>query len=95
MSKQLNIGIIGYGFMGQTHADTINKLDYAQLIAVCDVNEAQFDYAPPGVATYVSADQLLADSTIDTVIIAVPNQLHLEMVTKSAQEQKILFVKNH
>lgn len=88
MAKQLNLGIIGFGFMGQTHAETINGLDYANLKAVCDTNEAQFVYAPDGVATYVSADELLADETIDTVIIAVPNLLHLKMVVKSAKAHK-------
>lgn len=88
MVEQLNIGIIGFGFMGQTHAETIKGLDYANLKAVCDTNEAQFVYAPDGVATYVSADELLADETIDTVIIAVPNLLHLEMVVKSAKAHK-------
>ncbi|MGL9730705.1 Gfo/Idh/MocA family protein [Enterococcus sp. DIV0756] len=88
MEKVLNFGIIGFGFMGQTHAETIKKLAYAQLKAVCDTNEAQFSFAPDGVDTYTSADELLADPTIDTVIIAVPNQLHLEIVTKAAEAQK-------
>lgn len=88
MMKQLKYGIIGFGFMGQTHAETIKKLDHAQLIAVCDINEAQFEFAPANVATYRSADDLLADPTIDTIIIAVPNQLHLEMVVKAARAHK-------
>lgn len=88
MAKQLNIGIIGFGFMGQTHGETIKGLDYAELIAVCDTNEAQFEYAPEKVKTYVSVDELLADPAIDTVIIAVPNLLHLEMVVKAAKAHK-------
>ncbi|GCF95473.1 oxidoreductase [Enterococcus florum] len=88
MAKKLNFGIIGFGFMGQTHAETIKNLDYAELKAVCDTNEAQFDHASTGVKTYVSADDLLADETIDTVIIAVPNLLHLEMVVKAAKAKK-------
>lgn len=88
MTRKLNFGIIGFGFMGQTHGETIGKLDYAQLIAVCDINEAQFEFAPEGVKTCTSADELLADPAIDTIIIAVPNQLHLEMAVKSAKAHK-------
>lgn len=88
MAKKINFGIIGFGFMGQTHAETIKNLEYAELKAVCDTNEAQFEYASAGVKTYVSADELLADETIDTVIIAVPNLLHLEMVVKAAKAKK-------
>lgn len=88
MTNQLQVGIIGFGFMGQTHGETLKKLDYANLIAVCDTNEATFEFAPENVATYQSADDLLADPTINTVIIAVPNQLHLEMVVKAAKAKK-------
>ena len=80
----LNFGIIGHGFMGQTHTQTIKKLDYATLIAVCDINKDQLKEVNEGVKTFLKADQLLAEKDIDTVIIAVPNHLHLEMVKKAA-----------
>lgn len=88
MAKKLNFGIIGFGFMGQTHAQTIEKLEYAELIAVCDINQKQFEFTPTDVKTYASVDELLANQEIDTVIIAVPNQLHLEMVVKVAKAHK-------
>lgn len=84
----LNFGIIGHGFMGQTHAQTIKKLDYATLIAVCDINKDQLKEVDEGVKTFLKADQLLAEKDIDTVIIAVPNHLHLEMVKKVAAAKK-------
>lgn len=85
----LNFGIIGFGFMGQTHGDMIvNDLDYAELVAVCDTNPVQLEKAPEGVATYGAADELLADERVDTVIIAVPNNLHLTMVEKAAAAGK-------
>ena len=88
MRKQLNIGIIGYGFMGQTHADTIAQLDYAQLLAVCDIDPDRFKELPQQIKAFTEADALLAEPAIDTVIIAVPNQLHLEMVLKAARAKK-------
>lgn len=86
----LNFGIIGYGFMGQTHGDTIKKLDYAALLAVCDINKDQLKDVSEDVKTFLRADELLAVKEIDTVIIAVPNHLHLEMVKKAAAAKKIL-----
>lgn len=83
----LKFGIIGFGFMGQTHADTIEKLDYTELVAVCDTNAMQFKQAPEGVATFLKAEDLLA-TDINTVIISVPNHLHLEMVKKVAEAGK-------
>lgn len=84
----LNFGIIGYGFMGQTHGDTIKKLDYAALLAVCDINKDQLKDVSEDVKTFLRADELLAVKEIDTVIIAVPNHLHLEMVKKAAAAKK-------
>lgn len=88
----LKFGIIGFGFMGQTHAETINKFDFAELIAVCDINKDQLGHAAEGVETHLMADELLANDEINTVIIAVPNHLHLEMVKKAAQAGKDIIV---
>jgi scyllo-inositol 2-dehydrogenase (NADP+) len=84
----LHFGIIGYGFMGHCHRDTINKLEYAELVGVFDVNSDQTTDVDESVKVFNSVEDLLADSIIDTVIIAVPNHLHLEMVKKCAAYQK-------
>lgn len=84
----LNFGIIGYGFMGQTHDETINKLDYAKLIGVCDVNPEQLKVAAEGMKKWEKSEDLLKEGLIDTVIIAVPNHLHLEMVEKAVKAGK-------
>lgn len=84
----LKFGIIGFGFMGQTHAETISNLDYAEVVAVCDINEEVFKFADTAVSTYLEADELLKDEGVNTVIIAVPNQIHLEMVKKAAKAKK-------
>lgn len=86
---RLHFGIIGFGFMGQTHAKMITEdLDYAEVVGVCDINKMQLEYADASYQTYVTADALLANDAIDTVIIAVPNHLHLEMVRKAAAAGK-------
>ncbi|MBD3948547.1 Gfo/Idh/MocA family oxidoreductase [Tuanshanicoccus lijuaniae] len=87
--NKLHFGIIGFGFMGQTHAKMItNELDYAKLVAVCDINKLQLENATGQYETYLAADDLLRNDVIDTVIIAVPNHLHLEMVKKVAAAGK-------
>lgn len=86
--EDLKFGIIGFGFMGQTHAQTIENLSYATLLGVCDTNPDQLKNANDGVAVFSSAEDLLAMPEINTVIIAVPNHLHLEMVEKAARAGK-------
>ena len=70
------------------------KLDYATLIAVCDINKDQLKEVNEGVKTFLKADQLLAEKDIDTVIIAVPNHPHLEMVKKAAAAKKDIILEN-
>lgn len=85
----LHFGIIGFGFMGQTHGEMICRdLDYAELVAVCDIDPGQLEQAPEGVATFSDADDLLAVEAVDTVIVAVPNHLHLQMVLKACAAGK-------
>jgi len=55
---------------------------------VCDINKDQLKEVDEGVKTFLKADQLLAEKDIDTVIIAVQNHLHLEMVKKVAAAKK-------
>jgi len=84
----LKFGIIGHGFMGQTHAKTIEMLPYAKLIAVCDNDKNKLLDVSDNVDIFTSVDDLLEISDINTVIIAVPNTLHLEMVEKAARAGK-------
>ena len=84
----IKMGIIGFGFMGHEHANMMARLDEIQLISVCDTCPEQLADATEGVETYTSADELLANSDVDTVIISVPNTLHLEMVQKCAAAGK-------
>lgn len=84
----IKMGIIGFGFMGHEHANMMARLDEIELVSVCDTDPEQLADAPEGVETYASADELLAKSDVDTIIISVPNTLHLEMVQKCAAAGK-------
>ena len=34
----LRVGIVGFGFMGQTHYKCWKKVEGAEVVAICDVN---------------------------------------------------------
>ena len=84
----IKMGIIGYGFMGHQHAKMIESIDEIDLVAVCDNVESQMADAPEGVKKYNDMDGLIADEEINTVLIVVPNPLHLETVEKCAKAGK-------
>lgn len=86
--RTVRFGIIGYGFMGHIHARNLSKLEYAEVVAVCDNNEKQLYDIPESARVYHQMEDLLADPDVDAVIVSVPNNIHLETVSKAAKAGK-------
>ena len=81
MSK---IALIGAGRMGRTHARALARCREARLVATCDpVPGAAAAAAAPGVAVHLAIDALLADDSIDGVLIAAPTPLHDRLVERA------------
>ena len=98
--KKLNIGLIGYGFMGRAHSNAFRKvsnffdLEYEPVLkAVCgrDENKVKAFAKRWG---YESCEtewrKLLAREDIDLVDIACPNDMHREIAIAAAKEGKML-----
>jgi predicted dehydrogenase len=98
--KPLNIGLIGYGFMGRAHSNAFRKVGNffpldrpLALKAVCGRNGIQ---ARAFAATwgYESTEtdwrKLIARSDIDLVDIAAPNNVHAEIAIAAAAAGKMV-----
>ena len=87
---KINLGIIGYGFMGHCDADMMATFpqEEIRLAAVADINPEQLKDVPEGVKACSSAEELLAIPEINVVMISTPNPSHLEMVEKCARAGK-------
>lgn len=85
---KVKFGIIGYGYMGHVLVGNLLKVEGVEVIAVCDNDPRKLEDVPEGIKKYSSMESLLEDSNINTVIIAIPNHLHLEAVTKAARAGK-------
>jgi len=91
----VNIGIIGFGFMGVTHMVGYAKIPGVEVTAVCTENPAvlagdlskiggniEFDASVVNLSAakkYTYWRDLVADSTIDAVDICLPTDLHSEV----------------
>lgn len=85
---KIKLGVIGFGGMGKWHAQNAPRAG-VEIVAVCDIKEERFTEAEEmGFKLYKSADELLADSEVNTVILTVPNHLHKEMCLKGAAAGK-------
>ncbi len=100
MTKPLNIGLIGYGFMGRAHSNAYRRvnnffdLDYRpELKAVCARNEENAKaFADRWGYESVETDwrKLLERSDIDAVDICTPNNLHKEIALAAADAGKAI-----
>jgi predicted dehydrogenase len=100
MTKALNIGMIGYGFMGRAHSNAYAQvnhffdLEYRPVLkAVCarDREKAQAFAAKWGYES-VETDwrALIARKDIDAVDICTPNHLHKEIAVAAAAAGKAI-----
>ena len=100
MVQELNIGMIGYGFMGKAHSNAYSKvshffdLEYKPVLkAICARNEEklkpfaeQWGYK----STETDWRVLLERDDIDAIDICVPNNLHKEIAIAAAAAGKIV-----
>lgn len=100
MSKPLNIGMIGYGFMGRAHSNGYNRVanffdtEYKPVLkAACARNKDEVEkFAANWGYESVETDwrELLKRDDIDAVDICVPNNLHKEMAIAAAEAGKMI-----
>ena len=100
MSKPLNIGMIGYGFMGKAHSNAYRRvsnffeLEYQPVLkAICARNaDAAQKFADTWGYESVETDwkKLIARDDIDAVDICVPNNLHKEIAIACAEAGKMI-----
>lgn len=88
----VNIGIIGYGFMGQKHAKEIKKFKDFNLLGIYDIRNWKNDLDKEnGINTYSSYAEMLADPKLEFFLIALPNHLHMEYSIEAMKKGKHVF----
>ena len=81
-----NIGVLGAGQIAQAaHFVACRKARTAELYAICDAAEDLLDrmaliHQPQ--VTYTDYDKMLADSSIDAVIVAVADEFHVPLAIR-------------
>jgi predicted dehydrogenase len=84
----IKLGVIGFGGMGKWHAKNAPRAG-VEIAAVCDIVETRWKEAEAeSYKLYKSADELLDDPAVNTVVLTVPNYLHREMCLKAAAAGK-------
>lgn len=78
---KIKVGVIGLG-MGRHHVASYQGHPAAQVCAIADIDEARLaeigeQYGVPG--RYTSAEDMLANESLDVVSVATPNKFHMPL----------------
>lgn len=85
----LKIGLLGAGRIGNVHAKAISSHGGSELVAVSDVNaEAAEKLARQYGAQARTSDQILADGSIDAVLIATSTDTHSDLIEAATRAGK-------
>jgi len=96
MSTPINVGIIGAGRIGKLHAENIaNSIPQARLVAIADVNmTSAIEAWAKGLGiekVFKDPADLIADKSIQAVLICSSTDTHADFVVKLAQAGKHIF----
>jgi predicted dehydrogenase len=100
MAKPLNVGLIGYGFMGRTHSNAYKRVNDFFDLAYRPVLRAVCGRTADGAKAFaenwgyesVETDwrKLVARKDVDAVDICTPNNTHAEIAIAAAQAGKMV-----
>lgn len=85
---KIRLGIIGSGFMGQTHAAAAERLDEFELIAVAGGTRAARLAEAYSASLSPTVDALVERSDIDAVIVTSPHAFHSEQGLEALRHGK-------
>ena len=92
--KKIKVGIIGMGYIGESHIEAVRRIGLCELYAVADVNAelAKQKAETYGIEKcYSTVEELLNDPEIDAVHNCTPNFLHFDINKKIIESGKHLF----
>ena len=94
------IGILGLGFMGKMHFRCLKALDDAQIVALCDIDQAKLKGGRgeagniagaeepldlSGISLYSDFEEMLTREQLDAVSIPLPTYLHCQYTVKALE----------
>lgn len=99
-SKKINVGYIGFGWMGEQNLKTMLPIDEFRVMAMCDVDAAHLSkgidwvnkaYNNQQCKSYTHFEELIASPDIDVVVINTPDHWHSIPAIMAAKAKKDIY----
>lgn len=87
----IRIGVIGYGFMGKTHVQNIQRIPQAKLVAIYTLPDVKVELQNVDVITD-DWKKVVDNPNVDAIVIATPTPSHAEIAIYAANKKKHVFV---
>jgi predicted dehydrogenase len=83
----IRIGMVGLGKMGLSHLAIVNMHPRVKVVAACDTSAYLTDALAKytGLKCYTDLERMLAEESLDAVVISTPSKLHAAMVETALQ----------
>jgi scyllo-inositol 2-dehydrogenase (NADP+) len=89
----IRVGLVGFGLAGRVfHAPLLASVEGFELVSVVErtTNEAEKRY--PGIRTVRSLDELLADPSLNLIVVATPGSTHFDFACRALESGKHVVV---
>ena len=88
----IHIAIAGLGNIGRVHAANLATMRGCRVAGVFDTNPLALALGPASARRYEDASEMIADATIDAIVIATPADSHRALAEAALQAGKHVFV---
>jgi predicted dehydrogenase len=89
----IRVGLIGFGMAGQVfHAPLLSSVEGIELAAVVERTSNKAAERYPGIATYRTVEEMLADKSLRLLVVATPNGTHFSLAKEILKAGKNVVV---
>lgn len=86
-------GLIGFGGMGKWHTEILENVPEIELAGIYDIKEEKRKLEEEaGFHTYETEEAMLADESIDVILVATPNDTHRPIALRAMEAGKNVIV---
>jgi predicted dehydrogenase len=83
----VRVGIVGTGWIGQRHLESLAQMDGVRVVGVCDIDRAKAEAQAGrwGLPVFDDYSHMLAEAQPEAVVICTPPTVRLELVQAAAE----------